>query len=585
MNERLYRWLRVAGIVLLAMIVAYGAVAVNVYSSVGKFPAGETVPPARITTIVWPTIGFPAIVAPGSELDVELDLAAEAASGARVTAALRPVRPELKGLSYQMSASSIAPARSSRWPRGTAYGSGRVAVARFSVPWEAPGELYDLSIVAELGSRTVTDVQRNSVSVASISGSDGFRFISLTDIHVHERGISGFMNPVSDKGISKDGTPVFFRRAIEQVNLIRPDFVVMVGDYVSAQCRPGQLRREFEMFYRQLPRFRVPVFMAAGNHDQYVNGIDGAKLFERNIGPLHYSFDVGNSHFAVVNTSQWSAGDRTVMSKFFGVFTYPRKWQGQVLSASDERKPETYRGQLAWLRDDAAGWGKARHRFLVMHHDPFRANGKGYAWKNQRFGLVITLGGGGHGRRALREIASKHRVDFCITGHWHSDYIGRSAWSGGGGQTAFVNQTCVGFDEGGMRDSYPGYRLWSVQGASVLGYTYLDAFHSIPFYDGSVLDGETDTDRLERPSVSARRTPAGFEAGSYLGVRLNLRGLVGVFPAGSTAVRGGTVYQAVPLSGDPGRELLYLEAGVGPGVPGASAAEVGERAVVEVVLE
>ena len=585
MNQRLYRWLRVAGIVLLAMIVVYGAVAVNVYSSVGKFPADETMPPARITSIVWPTIGFPAIVAPGSELAVELDLPSEAASVPRVSAVLEPVRPELEGLSYPMAASSVAPARSSHWPRGTAYGSGRVTVARFSVPQGALAELYDLSIVAAIGGRTVADVQRNCVSVASLSGSGGFRFVSLTDIHVHERGISGFMNPVSDKGISKDGTPVFFRRAIEQVNLIRPDFVVMMGDYVSAQCRPGQLRREFEKFYRQLPRFRVPVFMAAGNHDQYVNGIDGAKLFERSIGPLHYSFDVGDSHFTVVNTSQWSAGDRTVMSKFFGAFTYPRKWQGQVLSASDERKPETYRGQLAWARDDLASSGKALHRFLVMHHDPSRANGKGYAWKNQRFGLVITLGGGGRGRRALMELASKYRVDFCVTGHWHSDYIGRSGWSDGGGSTAFVNQTCVGFDEGGMRDSYPGYRLWSVQGDSVLGYTYLDSFHSIPFYDGSVLDGVTDTDRLHRPSVSARRTPSGFEAGSYLGVRLNLRGLVGVFPTGATAVSGGAVYQSAPLPGDPGRELVYVEAGVGPGVPGASASEVGERAIVEVVLE
>lgn len=585
MNERSYRWLRAVGIFILVVIALYGVIAINVYSSVGKFPSDEALPPAHINEIVWPTIGFPELLQQGSEMSVELDLASAATAASTVTATLTPARAELDGLSYTLGARTVVAGPSQHWPRGTAHGSGSVLLAKFALPADVVPELYDLSVEVDFGASRETDRQDNAVSVIAPHRSGDFRFISLTDVHVHERNISGFMAPVSDKGVSPDGTPVFFQRAIDQVNLIRPDFVVMMGDYVSGQRRPGEYTTEFEMLYEQLPRFQVPVFMAAGNHDQYVNGVNGAIVFEQNIGPLHYSFDVDNNHFTVVNTSQWSASDRTVMSKFFGLFNYPRKWQGQVLSAVDERKPESYRAQLAWVRDDIIAHGESAHRFMVMHHDPFRPNGKAGAWKNQRFGLVITLGGSGKGSTALKRLAWRYNVDFFITGHWHSDYVGRAGWLDRTGSTGYVNQTMVGFDEGGMQDKYPGYRLWSVEGPAVLGYTYMDGYHSMPFYDGSSLDGDTDLDALDRAALTYRRTEGGFSLGSYLGIQLDIKGLIGVFPTSPQyELSSGAAYRAVPLPKDPSRTLLYVQALVGPGVPGADATTVGDQAVTDIVV-
>ncbi len=583
MNERSYRWLRVVGIILLVVIALYGVVAINVYSSVGRLPTESRRPAPHIRDIVWPTIGYPAIVSPGGEMNIELDLPAEAAGSLKAT--LTPACPDLAGLIYELEALSARSQRSERWPAGTAHGRGSVLEASFRVPEDAVPELYSLSVEASAGGRHSVETQPNSVSVARPRPDGSLRFVSLTDVHVHERNISGFMAPMSDKGIAADGTPVFFQRAIEQVNTIRPDFVVMMGDYVYAQRSPGELAREFEAFYTQLPRFRVPVFMAAGNHDQYVNGVDGARVFEENIGPLFFSFDVGANHFTVANTYQWSAFDRTVMSKFFGLFVYPRKWQGQVVSASDERKPETFRGQLAWLRDDLAAHGDSVNRFMVMHHDPFRPNGKAASWKNERFAGIISFGGGGSGSKALRTLAARYGVDYVLTGHTHSDYVGEAPSLDRKGTTKYVNQTLVGFDSGGMRDSYPGYRLWKVKGRSVTGYAYLDDYHSMPLYDGSVLDGKTDTDKLERPAVSRERTTRGFRLESYLGVSLLAEGLIGVFPSSKGyEVTGGAVYRSVPLPRDPALSLLYVSAVVERGVPGASAARAGRRAVTEVVI-
>jgi 3',5'-cyclic AMP phosphodiesterase CpdA len=585
MSERTLRRLRVVGAIVMALIVLYGIVAFNIYSSVGKFPSDSPLPPAHIKDIVWPTIGYPELVAPGAPMSIEIGLPVSETAPGSFKALLTPVRPELAGLSYTIPARSQKPGRSEHWPAGTRHYRDALWKADFDVPATVLPELYNLTVTVNLGPRHVTDTQPNSVSVMDPGADGGFTFVTLTDVHVHQRNISGFMAPVSDKGISPDGTPVYFQRAIDQVNLIRPDFVVMMGDYVNGQRRFDELKPEFEMFYAQLARFLVPVFIAPGNHDQYVNGVDGATVFQQSIGPLHYSFDVGSSHFTVVNTSEWPATDRTVMSKFAGLFHFPRKWQGQVLLAADERKPEKYKGELAWIRDDLVANLHADNRFVVMHHDPYRKNGRAKSWRNQRFGGVITLGGSGTGSNALRVLATRYKVNYFMTGHLHSDYTAYVGWLDKDGSTGYINQTAVSFGEGGKALAYPGYRLWEVHGKTVTGFTYLDNHHSIPFYDGSSITGRTDRDKLDRLAMTSTTRADGFRVESYLGVSLELRGLIGVFPSRQAyAATGGTVYAVMPLPSAPGKSLVYVKAAARPGVPGTSATSPGSPATTSVTL-
>jgi len=579
------RWVRVTGTVVLVLIALYGIVAINVYSSVGQFPTHGPRPVPQIHTLIWPTIGYPELVAPGAVMEAELDAAEVSGPAGTFTAMLTPVRPELTGLTYSLPVSGAVRGRSEHWPVGTAHGGDTVWHLRFAVPAQAIPELYNLSIRADVGGRDFTYSQQHAVSIITPHPGDSFRFITLSDIHVHQPNISSFHNPQSDKGIAPDGTPVFLQRTIDQVNLIRPDFVVLLGDYVMAQRYAGEYLAEFNNFYKELARFQVPVFIAPGNHDQYVNDVDGARVFQENIGPLFYSFDAGASHFTVVNTTEWPYTDRIVMSKFGGLLFFPRKYQGQVLAATDERKPQTYAGQLAWIRDDLVRHEDAANRFMVMHHDPFRPAGKAYAWKNERFGGVITLGGSGVGSTALKTLAARYRVNYCMTGHMHSDYVGYQRWTDRQGATGFINQTMAFFDHGGEKDSYPGYRLWNVQGKNVSGFTYLDGVHSVPLYDGSVLDGETDLNKLDRLALSGSAGADGFSVSSYLGVPMDVEGLIGVFPVQQGKnVSGGRVYFSVPLPGDASRQLLYIRTSASPGQPGPDAATAGQPSVTSVFV-
>ena len=568
----------IAGIVM-AVIVVYGVFGMIVYSSVGRFPSGHPTPPPHIRSLIWPTIGYPELANAGAPVEAEVSLPGSTiGSLGTFTATLTPARTELAGLTYTMPASAYSLGTSLHWPTGTMHGSARVWRVEFRLPPGAVSELYDLTVNAEVAGRAFADTQRHALSIVAPGRGEDFSFVSLADVHVHEQNMSGFMYTQTNKGIAPDGRPLFFERAIDQVNLLRPDFVVILGDCVLAQHAPGEYLPEFKWFYSELARFQVPVFVLPGNHDSYINGVDGKTVWEENLGPLFYSFDFGRAHFLAVDTNQWTSTDRIIMEKL-NLVSHPRKWQGQVLGATDERKPKTYVGQLAWINRDLAKHPDDQPTFMMMHHDPFRPNGKAISWRNERFAGVYSLGGGGVGSTALKTLASRYTVDYVLTGHLHSDYVGSVQWANRRGSTAYVNQTMVYFDEGGEKDSYPGYRLWSVKGGAASGYTYLDDFHSTPLYDGSNLKGLTDLSKLHTQALSGATTQTGFSVSSYLGVGVPVRGLIGVFPAGSKRVSpGANAYQSVPVPADPSKVLLYLSTVVPAGKPGTDPSTPGTPA-------
>ena len=582
----------VVSVILLIPLLVYLGLCVVLYSSVGGLPVDETTYPSpQIQELIWPTLGYPALVTPGDSLEVEIDPGGEQGfepdpldlSGWR--ALIKPVRKALSGLVYSMKATKTWKAVSDRWPRGTSRGSpNQVWHVEFEVPEDVVPELYDISIEVHTASGVFSDGEPHAVSVME-EIDDSFTFISLSDIHVHERDISTIFQKQTNEGISPDGEPIFFNRAIEQVNLIRPDFVVMLGDYVRAQRRTGQYQVEFEHFYREALNLEVPAFMLPGNHDQYYNQVDGKRVWEENIGPLHYSFDIGDCHFTCINPYDWSDGDRIVMEKL-GLIGYPRKWQAQILGAEDEKEESTYTGQLAWIRDDLSSNQEAPLRLMLTHMDPYTVDGNGDMFNNETFGGIFSLGGGGKGREALKGLASRHRVDMVFSGHLHHDNMGSVPWADGDGETVYANQTCVYYDEGGVQEKYPGYRLIEVEDAKVKGCSYLDGVHSMPFYDGSVLDGDTDLDHLDRPAfeVKTDRTDGTgsfkleWDIKSYLGVPLELRGLIATAPTlpGGYQAEGGEIYQVVEIPGGEGNSLLYVRTTAEKGVPGKSATKPGK---------
>ena len=116
-----------------------------------RYPAEGEYPPPRINELIWPTIGYPAMITPGEELTVELDLwTGEESKGEEVSewhAYLIPSRDDLEGLVYELEPEDALPRASEHWPYRSVEGrSEEVWHASFGTPRDAVPDLYDLHI-------------------------------------------------------------------------------------------------------------------------------------------------------------------------------------------------------------------------------------------------------------------------------------------------------------------------------------------------------------------------------------------------------------------------------------------------------
>jgi len=128
--------------------------------------------------------------------------------------------------------------------------------------------------------------------------------------------------------------PGIWLDAVKKLNMLRPAFVMSVGDLVEGftDDRAEALRqwREFEGF---IDRLDMRFFFVAGNHDLSNDLLDG--LWREKFGPTWYSFDYKRVHFLCLCT------------------------EDPVLRIGDE--------QLAFIRADLAAHADARHTLVFLH--------------------------------------------------------------------------------------------------------------------------------------------------------------------------------------------------------------------------
>lgn len=122
---------------------------------------------------------------------------------------------------------------------------------------------------------------------ASTAADRGFTFVQLADTQI------GF----SSGDLVAD--TVNFRRAVEQINLMRPAFVLISGDLVNKAHDPKQIRAFWRIAREIDPA--IPLHLVPGNHDlAATEGSIGSyrKLF----GDDRYAFSYAGCEFIVLNS-------------------------------------------------------------------------------------------------------------------------------------------------------------------------------------------------------------------------------------------------------------------------------------------
>lgn len=391
-------WLAVLGSLLLAAL-----------------PEAPPTPPdvdPRIEAIVRPLAHAPTFVE-SDEAQLTLEFAPDhVAEGTTVEVALVPSFGAVR-TATPVGAAVTQAATSGLWP-------GRdITVVTLEVDDLGPG-LYDVTVAWAGGE----DLQRRAVSVVDEFPASP-RVVVIADPSVGDprpiqEGVEEFQRGDTDDLAYRTehtvGDPIegdrweALNRVIDEVNLARPDAVLLTGDLTFA-VHPRAMPYEYEDAWRILDRLEVPSFAAPGNHDlyelDYVQAETGAPGYfsagavewQRYFGPLYYSVDIGPEfHLTSLNTFDWE-DLRPFPPPDFG-------------TRSGGRIGDT---QLAWLSADLAAYRASSPEGAIVsiaHHDP--------SWLSRRHPWPER-----DNRDVVRELFAEHDVWVHFAGHTHEDRVAR----------------------------------------------------------------------------------------------------------------------------------------------------------------
>jgi len=168
------------------------------------------------------------------------------------------------------------------------------------------------------------------------------------------------------------GSWSFFDRSVDEINLLRPDFAIMVGDLIQGSTwGPLRLPEQWEEFGAHAGRLVVPLFILPGNHD--VGGTPTHNAWWRqHIGRTYYSFEHEGCLFIALNTEEMH-------------YPGPGGFGEQ---------------QVRFVLDELAAHRDLRHAFLFMHHPAWASPTHADEWRR----IEAALG---------------NRAYTVFAGHWH----------------------------------------------------------------------------------------------------------------------------------------------------------------------
>lgn len=118
-------------------------------------------------------------------------------------------------------------------------------------------------------------------------------------------------------GDSQFQNPETFERIVHETELLKPDFVLHVGDMIHGYTyNVNAAHKQWMKFKKQIEPLTVPFYPTPGNHDVTTKEIQPAYLETWGEDKLYYSFDYLNNHFIVLNAFHNQNFDSVSMEQF-----------------------------------------------------------------------------------------------------------------------------------------------------------------------------------------------------------------------------------------------------------------------------
>ncbi|MHC4544515.1 MAG: metallophosphoesterase family protein, partial [Planctomycetota bacterium] len=100
--------------------------------------------------------------------------------------------------------------------------------------------------------------------------------------------------------------PGVFADAVEKLNLLKPEFVVSIGDSIEGYTHDeAEIARQWDEFDILVNRLQMPFFYVPGNHD--ISNTTMAKKWQERLGSSYYHFVYRDVLFLCLNTQDGSS--------------------------------------------------------------------------------------------------------------------------------------------------------------------------------------------------------------------------------------------------------------------------------------
>ena len=192
---------------------------------------------------------------------------------------------------------------------------------------------------------------------------------------------------IGDKtGGGLDKWPVF-DRSIDEINILKPDFAIMVGDLIQGDTRDlERLAAEWEEFWQHESDLIVPFLPLPGNHD-----ITNPVMFDywkEHLGRTYSAFTYKNCLFLMLNTEEWH-------NPLHAEWDWEKGWFGEE--------------QTKYVADELAQHPNVRHTFVMLHRPIWLYKGSGWEQIEEALGDRAYTVFAGHYHNLTLHTRNDHR--------------------------------------------------------------------------------------------------------------------------------------------------------------------------------
>lgn len=173
-----------------------------------------------------------------------------------------------------------------------------------------------------------------------------------------------------------------FDVAVQDLALLRPAFVVTVGDQIEGGTEDeARLDQEWAAFDARLAGLKAPYFRLGGNHD--LTNLAQRRVWERRYGPRYYHFSYKGVLFLMLDTEDYAPARMAEIYRQRAEFLEARRTDPAraaklpYATLMEAKVGEVGAAQSAYFERAIAANRKARWTVVMMHKPVWRRTGPG----------------------------------------------------------------------------------------------------------------------------------------------------------------------------------------------------------------